>query len=362
MDKLLSWLSGRCALGTGRTLAQAMSHRRAFPVQVLSRFGIGRVMPLHVRFTADGDPERMSNHRAPGVAVRFWRRRLALAMMLGACTSALMAAPSAAREGVVPDPRLQPAIHSRIALLADHAAVRPGQRLFAGLRIVHDAGWHTYWVNSGDSGLATRFHWTLPDGAHASGIRWPFPERLPAGPLTNFGYGDALLLPAELRVPTNAPLGKPFRIALRARWLICADTCIPDEAALTLELPVEAESRPSVDAPGFAAALARVPHALADARGHAWRDATHVAVHIDDASWARDAARIEVFPITPQVVASTRIDAQPGPDGVLRFRHPASDAFDRMPPNVEWAVGLHGRDGSFRALQIVLPGDDARVP
>lgn len=317
---------------------------------------------MHARFTEDGDPVRMSNDHIPGSTGRFLRRRVALAMAIAAGASSAMAAAPASRAGTDSDPRLQPALHARVALLADHAAVRPGQRLLAGLRIVHDAGWHTYWINSGDSGLATRFGWTLPEGARAGDIRWPFPERLPSGPLTNFGYSGALLLPAELRVPTNATVGEPFRIALRARWLICADTCIPDEATLTLEIPVEAASRRSADASAFAAALASVPSALPHAAGHAWRDATHVAAQIDNAGWAKDIERIEVFPLTPQVVASTRIDARLGPDGALRFRHPASEAFDRMPERVEWAVGLHGRDGSFRALQLALPGEDARVP
>jgi thiol:disulfide interchange protein DsbD len=332
-----------------------MSHRRAFPVQVLSRCGVERVTPVHARFTVDGDAVRMSNEHAPGNTGRFLRRRVALALALATGGASPIAAANA-------DPRLQPALHARVALLADHAAVRPGQRLMAGLRIVHDAGWHSYWINAGDSGLATRFDWTLPEGARAGAIRWPFPERLPAGPLTNFGYGDALLLPAELQVPADAAVGRSFRIALRARWLICAETCIPDEATLALELPIEVAPRASADAADFDATLARVPVPLRDARGHAWRDATHVAVQIDGADWANDAARIEVFPLTPQVVTSTRIEARLGPDGALRFRHPASEAFDRMPGRVEWAIGLHGRDGSFRTLQLAVPGDDARVP
>lgn len=302
----------------------------------------------------------MSNPSFRGNTGRRKRRHLLLAMTLA--TGVSMATPAAQDASAAADPRLQPALHARVALLADHAAVRPGQRLMAGLRIVHDAGWHTYWLNSGDSGLATRFDWQLPAGAGAGSIRWPFPERLPTGPLTNFGYSNALLLPAELRVPANATPGTAFRIGLRARWLICADTCIPDEATLWLDLPVEARERPSADAAAFAAALARVPAPLREAEGHAWRDATHVAVQVDGADWARDAERIEVFPLTPQVVASTRIDARLGADGALRFRHPASEAFDRMPASVEWVIGLHGRDGGFRALQITLPGEDARAP
>lgn len=282
--------------------------------------------------------------------------RASRALLHAACAIALIAAPAAA---ATQTNALTPTQHARVGLVTDHDAVRPGQTLQVGLRIVHDPGWHTYWINSGDSGLATRFDWTLPDGAQAGPIRWPFPERLPAGPLVNFGYSDTLLLPATLRVPDSLRAGERFRATLRARWLICAETCIPDEATLALDLAVARAPRTSAEAPAFAATLARVPEPL-PATGHAWRDATHVAVQIDDAAWTRDAARIEVFPLTPQVVASTPIEARLGPDGALRFRHPASEAFDQMPARVAWAIGVHAPDGRFRAWEVALPGEDAR--
>ena len=262
-----------------------------------------------------------------------------------------------------PAAALTPALHARIALLADHAAVAPGQRFKAGLRIVHDRGWHTYWANSGDSGLPTRFDWTLPAGARAGDIEWPLPERLLASGLTNFGYSDALLLPATLSVPGDARVGSRFRATLRARWLICEEACIPDEATLSIDLPIEAAARASTDAPAFASTAALVPVSPHAPSGHSWRDATHVATQIDEAAaMLRGAQRIEVFPLTPQIVTSTRIEARLGPDGALRFRHPASEYFDRMPERVEWVIGAQGQDGRWRALQIAVPGDDARNP
>ena len=262
-----------------------------------------------------------------------------------------------------PAAAMTPTLNARVALVADHASVVPGQSFKAGLRIVHDKGWHTYWANPGDSGLPTRFDWTLPAGASAGAIEWPLPERLLASGLTNFGYSDALLLPATLRVPTDAVAGARFRATLRARWLICEEACIPDEATLTLDLPIEAAPRVSDDAADFEATAARVPVAPHAPRGHSWRDATHVATQIDDAdAMLRGATRIEVFPLTPQIVTSTRIEARQGSDGALRFRHPASEYFDRMPARIDWVIGAQGEDGRWRALQVSLPAEDARAP
>ncbi|MCZ8062653.1 protein-disulfide reductase DsbD domain-containing protein [Silanimonas sp.] len=283
--------------------------------------------------------------------------RLPLASLMGFAASFAIASLSS------PATAMTPTLNARVALVADHAAVAPGQSFKAGLRIVHDKGWHTYWANPGDSGLPTRFDWILPAGASAGAIEWPLPERLFASGLTNFGYSDALLLPATLRVPAGAAAGSRFRATLRARWLICEEACIPDEATLTLDLPIEAAPRASVDAADFEATTARVPVPPHAPSGHSWRDATHVATQIDDAdAMLRGATRIEVFPLTPQIVTSTRIEARLGPDGALRFRHPASEYFDRMPARIDWVIGAQGEDGRWRALQVSLPADDARTP
>lgn len=320
---------------------------------------------LHARFTADGDPVRVSRRFATAV---FPSRAVHAAALSALCVVAAGPSAGADRSSGIPphidaDTRLIPTLNARVALLADHAAVAPGQHFKAGLRIVHDRGWHTYWANSGDSGLPTRYDWTLPSGGRAGAIEWPLPERLLASGLTNFGYSDALLLPATITVPATARVGERFLATLRARWLICEEACIPDEKTLSIELPIEAAPRPSEDDAEFKAVAASVPVQPHAPSGHSWRDATHVATQIDDAAaMLRGATRIEVFPLTPQIVTSTRIDARLGPDGALRFRHPASEYFDRMPERVEWVIGAQGDDGRWRALQIALPADDARAP
>ena len=36
--------------------------------------------------------------------------------------------------------------------------VSPGKPAWLGLSLQHRSGWHTYWKNPGDSGLATQMH------------------------------------------------------------------------------------------------------------------------------------------------------------------------------------------------------------
>jgi thiol:disulfide interchange protein len=129
--------------------------------------------------------------------------------------------------------------HVEVELVAQETSATPGGTVFVALRQTILKGWHTYWRNPGDSGEATQIVWTLPAGWKAGDIQWPAPQRLPVGPLMNFGYEGQVLLPVALQVPADA---KPGRVTLKAEitYLVCADICIPEDATLTLDLPVAA--------------------------------------------------------------------------------------------------------------------------
>ncbi|HET6970233.1 MAG TPA: thioredoxin family protein, partial [Phenylobacterium sp.] len=106
-------------------------------------------------------------------------------------------------------------------------------------------GWHTYWKNAGDSGEPTRIKWTMPAGWSASDFTWPTPRRLPVGPLVNYGYVGEVLLPMALTAPADAKPGQPVTLSAAVQFLVCADVCVPEDAALTLSLPVTASPAPA---------------------------------------------------------------------------------------------------------------------
>ncbi|NWG73766.1 MAG: protein-disulfide reductase, partial [Rubrivivax sp.] len=148
----------------------------------------------------------------------------------------------------------------RAELLA-HApeGVAPGKPVWLGLAIDHAPHWHTYWKNPGDSGLPTTLEWTLPPGVAAGEIEWPTPQRLPVGPLMNFGHEGRLLLPVRVTVPEGfaAPT---LDVRLRADWLVCKDVCIPEGGDFALSIPARAAT--SAHAARFEAAGAARPQAV----------------------------------------------------------------------------------------------------
>lgn len=128
-----------------------------------------------------------------------------------------------------------------LALLPLGAQAQPPQRVTAellgapapdgdgfllGLSLAPEDGWHTYWQNSGDAGLPPRLQWSAPDGVQIGPLQWPTPHAYPEGDLMTYGYGKPHVLVHRVELPDGLP--DEAQIALQARWLVCADICIPE--------------------------------------------------------------------------------------------------------------------------------------
>lgn len=116
--------------------------------------------------------------------------------------------------------------------------------MWLGLRQRIARGWHTYWINPGDSGEPTSITWTLPDGFQAGDIAWPRPQRIPVGPVMSYGYTEEVILPVLLRTPAGLTPGTRVTLRAHASWLVCEKICIPEEASVELTLPVVAGAPP----------------------------------------------------------------------------------------------------------------------
>ena len=71
-------------------------------------------------------------------------------------------------------------------LVSARAAIAPGETFTLVLRQKIREDWHTYWVNSGDSGEQTRLEWTLPAGFAAGPLLHPAPVVETLGPIVTY--------------------------------------------------------------------------------------------------------------------------------------------------------------------------------
>ena len=248
--------------------------------------------------------------------------------------------------------------HLGVELVAEKTAFVAGRANQVGLRLVHEPHWHTYWVNAGDTGLPTRFEWTLPAGWTAAAIDWPAPERLQIGELYNFGYSGTNLLPVAITVPAGATVGDTAHIALQASWLVCKEECIPGKATLELALPVVANGSDPADseaASALRAALAQRPEATGWKATLTTRGDT-VDVRVQG-SGLPDAAGLDAFPVQKQILSNA--PARLARDGdALTLTAARSDYFSAAPAALD--LVFVQRDGErVRAWQVAAPWPSA---
>jgi len=149
--------------------------------------------------------------------------------LLAIALTALFAASASAQSLVATD-------NVESELISEVLEAAPGDTFWIALRQKIRPGWHTYWKNPGDAGAPIDIEWTLPEGATVSEIYWPVPKRIPEGPLMTYGFKDEIYLLSQITLPETLPSSGPLGLTAFARWLVCADICIPEEAEIQLEL------------------------------------------------------------------------------------------------------------------------------
>jgi thiol:disulfide interchange protein len=153
--------------------------------------------------------------------------------------------------------------HIEVKLIADQQTLTPGSSFRLGVHFKPEPGWHIYWKNPGDSGLAPRFAWESSGGVAVDAPLWPYPKKIAVGPLVNYGY-DEVLLPFPATFSAPPPRATSTTVTLSLQYLVCKDECLPGEAQLALTLPIsKTASAPSEHERLFALAEKNIPTTLA---------------------------------------------------------------------------------------------------
>ncbi len=153
--------------------------------------------------------------------------------------------------------------HIEVSLLSDQESITPGVPFNLGVHFKPEPGWHIYWKNPGDSGLAPKFTWETPPGLTIQSAIWPTPSRIEVGPLVNYGYDETLLtFPANF---TPSSENGEIEVTVGSQWLVCKDECLPGSAKLTLRLQLNRTGPPTVSSSGqlFTKYLSLAPPPLA---------------------------------------------------------------------------------------------------
>jgi len=142
-------------------------------------------------------------------------------------------------------------------LISENEKLIPGRRQYIGVHLTMAPGWHIYYRDPGDIGVATRVQLTLPPGYSAAEAVWlkPTTFRDEEGGFVTHGYEGETVIAIPISVPVSAVPGSQITVEADVSWLACSTSCEPGQAKLSLTLMVahsQAPPIPSASARHFA--------------------------------------------------------------------------------------------------------------
>ena len=275
---------------------------------------------------------------------------MGLAITLGVLTPRLQAQIVEVGDGG-PGPVKAEHLTAELTTLAPQ--ITAGGTLEAGLVLTMEEHWHVYLVNAGDSGEPPKITWTLPAGITAGPMRFPAPQRLPLGPLMDFGYEDQVAFPVLL---TASPSMKPGKVHLDAKvtWLVCSSQCLPGKAHLGIDVDVVPGPLPAPPMVGeLGAAITSLPTPLpARMSVSAVGDAKQILVTLTTGSHEEDA---EFYPFdAEQIDNAADQTVESLPDGIKIWLKRSADSTS-LPKTLHALVELSSTE-AYALTANVTPG------
>ena len=253
-------------------------------------------------------------------------------------------------------PAADPARYMTAELIAASATPAPGSSsILVGIRMIPRPGWHGYWSNPGDSGIAPTVRWSAPKGVTFGPLLHPAPTLLTADGMSSFVHGGRHVLLSRLRIARSVAPGTAIPITAALSWAACTATqCVPLHATLSLQLAAGNGAK-GPDWQELNAAAAKLPPRVAG------------GTFVDDGKSLRlftpalkvDLSAAHFFPDAPGVFQPAAARAERIGGGV-QITGPASDEVPRSISGV-LSDGNNAYRLSFtRKPQAVRPFADAR--
>lgn len=240
--------------------------------------------------------------------------------------------------------------HVELTLRLDHDVVVPNGTINADLHFKIDNGWHLYWRNSGDSGEPPKAEWALPPGWSHGTFKWPIPERIPVGPLVNFGYENELHLVTPIIVGDDSATTdrQELTLGVSVSWLVCQEACIPGKAVLSKKILLGEKMIQSEDVPYFKRASLGLPKA--------WDGDPIRYYHLSEEKFLKMvipsvAKEAMFFPIRADVVEHAPLQQLEISSEEVNLRIPASSLLKQAPQQLDGVLVLDGQGYEITAIR-----------
>ena len=218
----------------------------------------------------------------------------------------------------------------------------PGGTFTLALKLEHPAGWHSYYQNSGGIEQPAAIQWSLPEGFSAGPIQWPTPEVKDGFFGKSFVYAGSPVLLIDITAPASLAAGKSVTLKAVASWQICEQSCLSEQAPLTLTLPVgPAMEKDPASADLFAKARASQPSIARDWQITAQSDGQDIVLRVDPGT-TLTGTPADFIPNQPFVLAASA-GGSIRPDGnawLIQLKRATIDANNKAIPQGSSLSGI----------------------
>lgn len=155
----------------------------------------------------------------------------------------------------------------KVALLADQAALHPGETCTLAVKLTIEPKWHIYWQNPGDAGVPTKVSIQAPPGFEVGDVRFPAPEREESeGDIVSYVHTGEVALLVDVKAPKDLAPGTKVEFGVEGSWLVCTAVCLlgKGEARLSMTAAGNSEPRRLAHETEFKAWRAKLPRPYED--------------------------------------------------------------------------------------------------
>lgn len=209
-----------------------------------------------------------------------------------------------------------------VSLYSEQGTPAAGSASKVALYFRPQPGWHVYWSNPGEAGIAPSVVWNAPAGVKIGSLQHPAPHALTTGTVTSFVHEGNVGLIAPLAVAASFKEGDRIPLTGSVRWVSCsAAMCVPEQADVQLTLTVGAKGQVASPSPLFSEILKSYPKPIKTGASYS-HQGDRGEVRLPLSSYSTIGARL--FPINKDFgsLSDQRISRE-GSDLVIRFKAPA---------------------------------------
>ncbi|MDK2595630.1 protein-disulfide reductase DsbD family protein [Pseudoalteromonas sp. P94(2023)] len=235
--------------------------------------------------------------------------------------------------------------HIEVSLVSETSQLSIGKTHWIGIILNPEQGWHTYWLNPGDSGEAPKIEWHS-DAIEFGNIQWPIPKAIEVAHLVNYGYEGRTLLMVPITLKEQSLPHATIKADLS--WLVCNEDCIPGWAKLELDLPIVPTGQ-SIDYSDHQALFEQTHLRLANKpfiEAKFELSESHIALQM---AWPYQ-SNWQIFPFRGDVIQHNAAQDWTQSQDVAQLVLPLSDYFSSQPDSLKFLLSDGGSGYYVNAL------------